>query len=506
MATSKLLLTFAICRLIVTVGLTLDPTELLLLGVDGQLSVDPSDVETASLDFGLLTRAAPPLAVLHPASAQDIAQLIKAAYGSDFGFTVSARGHGHSINGQAQTANGVVVQMSGSKRGSGRKPPQPRVWPREKYVDVWGGELWIDVLRSSLEYGLAPKSWTDYLYLSVGGTLSNAGISGQAFNHGPQISNVHELDVVTGKGELLTCSEEQNSELFHAVLGGLGQFGIITRARISLEPAPQRVRWIRVLYSNFSAFTRDQEYLISLHGEAGSQKFDYVEGFVIADEGLINNWRSSFFSPRNPVKISSLEPNGGVLYCLEITKNYHESTASTIDKVRSRVIVEEIGFYTGNGLYNRSAVCGFLGPGPQGGAEAPIQGVVGGSAPMAKPFCPQIKDRWDCRSSVVTPDEDVFYLVALLRSALDNGEETHSLEYLTNQNRQILKFCDDAGINVKQYLPHYTTHEEWMDHFGNNWDRFYQMKMEFDPRHILASGQQIFTPTFRSSSKMVASW
>ncbi|CAL5323225.1 unnamed protein product [Camellia sinensis] len=42
------------------------------------------------------------------------------------------------------------------------------------------------------------------------------------------------------KGEILTCSEEQNSELFHAVLGGLGQFGIITIARIALEPAPQR--------------------------------------------------------------------------------------------------------------------------------------------------------------------------------------------------------------------------------------------------------------------------
>lgn len=39
----------------------------------------------------------------------------------------------------------------------------------------------------------------------------------------------------------MTCSKEQNPELFHAVLGGLGQFGIITRARISLEPAPQRV-------------------------------------------------------------------------------------------------------------------------------------------------------------------------------------------------------------------------------------------------------------------------
>lgn len=47
--------------------------------------------------------------------------------------------------------------------------------------------------------------------------------------------------LVTGKGEILMCSEEQNSELFYAVLGGLGQFGIITRARIALEPAPQRV-------------------------------------------------------------------------------------------------------------------------------------------------------------------------------------------------------------------------------------------------------------------------
>ncbi|XP_020534804.1 cytokinin dehydrogenase 5 isoform X2 [Jatropha curcas] len=332
-ATNKLLLTFAICRLIVTVGLTLDPAELLRLGVDGQLSVDPSDVEIASLDFGLLSRAEP-MAVLHPASAEDIARLVRAAYNSARGFTVSARGHGHSINGQAQTSNGVVVEMSSARRSQlGRgKPDPPQVSAKEMHVDVWGGELWIDVLRSTLEYGLAPKSWTDYLYLSVGGTLSNAGISGQAFNHGPQISNVHELDVVTGKGEILTCSQEQNSELFHAVLGGLGQFGIITRARIALGPAPQRVRWIRVLYSSFSSFTTDQEYLISLYGNPSTQKFDYVEGFVIVDEGLINNWRSSFFSPRNPVKISSIDANGGVLYCLEITKNYDDSTLDNIDQ------------------------------------------------------------------------------------------------------------------------------------------------------------------------------
>lgn len=88
-----------------------------------------------------------------------------------------------------------------------------------------------------------------------------------------------------------------------------------------------------MLYSNFTAFTKDQEHLISLHDAHPSKRFDYVEGFVIVDEGLINNWRSSFFSLRNPVKISSIGAKGGILYCLEMTKNYDESTAATVDQV-----------------------------------------------------------------------------------------------------------------------------------------------------------------------------
>ncbi|KAL2892767.1 Cytokinin dehydrogenase 5 [Bienertia sinuspersici] len=326
MATKLFLTAIAIYRLIVTVGLTLAPTDLL------HLSTNRADVESVSVDFGRLNRVEP-VAVFRPKSAADVAEVVRAAT-STAGFTVSARGHGHSINGQAHTSDGVVVEMMGRK-GDISGPSGPKVNPTEEYVDVWGGELWVDVLKSTLEYGLAPKSWTDYLYLTVGGTLSNAGISGQAFNHGPQISNVFQLDVVTGKGEVMTCSEKKNAELFYGVLGGLGQFGIITRARIALEPAPQRVRWIRVLYSNFTAFTKDQEYLISLHDKSKGEKFDYVEGFVIVDEGLINNWRSSFFSPKNPVKISSLgaSNNGDVLYCLEITKNYFDSFESVDQEI-----------------------------------------------------------------------------------------------------------------------------------------------------------------------------
>lgn len=90
--------------------------------------------------------------------------------------------------------DGVVVEMASLKSGI-------EVFKSEDlgfYADVGGEQLWIDVLEKAMEDGLAPVSWTDYLNLSVGGTLSNGGISGQSFLHGPQISNVLEMDVITG--------------------------------------------------------------------------------------------------------------------------------------------------------------------------------------------------------------------------------------------------------------------------------------------------------------------
>jgi cytokinin dehydrogenase len=71
-------------------------------------------------------------------------------------------------------------------------------------------------------------------------------VGGQTFRHGPQISSVLQLEVVTGKGEIVTCSASEQSELFFAVLGGLGQFGIITKACILLVPAPQKVVYYTV--------------------------------------------------------------------------------------------------------------------------------------------------------------------------------------------------------------------------------------------------------------------
>ncbi|KAJ3696108.1 hypothetical protein LUZ60_001485 [Juncus effusus] len=535
MAQKIVVLIFVIYRLISTVGLTVDPDKLLKLSSGGvQLSMDPTDIAKTTVDFGGLSPQLDPMAVMRPSSPSDVANLVQAAYRSTEGFPVSARGHGHSINGQAQAPGGVVIEMSHSPAARHVSRPVP-VYSSELegyYIDVWGGELWIDVLNWTLENGgLAPKSWTDYLYLSVGGTLSNAGISGQAFHHGPQISNVYELDVVTGKGEVVTCSEKKNEELFYGVLGGLGQFGVITRARIALEHAPKRVRWIRVLYSNFTKFTVDQERLISLHGADQSERFDYVEGFVITDDRLINNWRSSFFSPRNPIKISSL--GSQVLYCLELTRNYDESTAGTIDQ-EVEALLKKLEFIPGTVFTTDLPYVDFLDrvhkaelkmraknlwevPHPWLNLFVPasqiaefdrgvFHGILGNRTSGPILIYPMNKHKWDERSSAVTPNEDIFYLVAFLRSAItDSTEPTQTLDYLTQQNEKILDFCAQSNIKVKQYLPHYETRSEWVQHFGPKWDRFVKLKSEFDPKFILGVGQGIFQPIGSQSSSLFSS-
>ncbi|KAH7855920.1 hypothetical protein Vadar_030574 [Vaccinium darrowii] len=488
-------------------GSPIIPSSLKELRLDGYLS--SKNIDHAASDFGNIHHHLPS-AVLHPKSVSDISSTIKHIFnmGPASDLTVAARGHAHSLQGQAQAHQGVVINMESLKQ---EMYFQKGEFP---YVDVSAGELWIDILHASLKHGLAPKSWTDYLHLTVGGTLSNAGISGQAFRHGPQINNVYQLEVVTGRGELITCSESRNADLFYGVLGGLGQFGIITKARIALEPAPLMVKWIRVLYSDFSIFIRDQERLIS-----SEDTFDYLEGFVIINRtGLLNNWRSSF-NPKDPVHASQFNSDGKTLFCLEIAKYFNPDETDEVNQKIDRLL-SELSYIQSTLFLTEVSYVEFLDrvhtselklrekglwdvPHPwlnllipksriQEFAEVVFGKILTDSSTGPILIYPVNKTKWNNRTSLVTPDEDVFYQVALLSSAIPSSTGKDGLAQILNQNQRILDFCEIAHLGVKQYLPHYTTQEAWRTHFGHQWDVFVGRKSQYDPSAILAPGQRIF--------------
>ncbi|KAK7336514.1 hypothetical protein VNO77_17056 [Canavalia gladiata] len=485
------------------------------LPLDGYFSI--RDNGDAAKDFGNIHHF-PPLAVLHPKTVSDISRTLKHIFEFGLGseLKVVARGHGHSLQGQAQAQGGLVINME-SLQG-----PEIRVHNGEfPYVDVSGGELWINILHETLKYGLAPKSWTDYLHLTVGGTLSNAGISGQAFRHGPQINNIFQLEVVTGKGEVVTCSANRNADLFYGVLGGLGQFGIITRARISLEPAPKLVKWIRVLYSEFSIFTRDQEYLISL-----KNTFDYIEGFVIKNRtGILNNWRSSF-DPKDPLQAGQFNSDGKTFYCLEMAKYFNPDEAEVMNQSVDQLL-SELNYIPSTLFFSQVSYVEFLDRVHVSEKKLRAKGLWEVPHPWLNLLIPRrkihdfveqvfgniLKDtsngpiliypvnqtRWNSKTSLVTPEEDVFYLVAFLSSAVPFSTGSNSLEYIQTQNKRVLEFCSHAQLRVKQYLPHYSTQEEWQAHFGSRWEAFVERKKAYDPLALLAPGHRIFQKAMYSS-------
>ncbi|KAE8651195.1 hypothetical protein Csa_001352 [Cucumis sativus] len=478
------------------------------INLDGYFSFKNN--QEAAKDFGNRYNMLP-LAVLHPHSVHDISITLKHIFqmGSGTELTVAARGHGHSLQGQAQALRGIVINMESLKEPAMQVHSGNLSW-----VDVHGGELWINILHETLKYGLTPKSWTDYLHLSVGGTLSNAGISGQAFRHGPQISNVHQLEVVTGRGEVVTCSEQENSDLFYSVLGGLGQFGIITRARISLELAPKMVKWIRTLYSDFAIFSKDQEHLIS-----SKYSFDYIEGFVLINRtGILNNWRSSF-DPKDPVQASQFVTDRTTLYCLEMAMYFNSEEKETMNKrveklllqlsyIPATLFLSEVPYeefldrvhisekkLRAKGLWEvphpwlnlmipRSSIHDF--------AAEVFGKILSDSTSGPILIYPVNKSKWNNKTSLITPDEEIFYLVGFLFSTLPTSTGKESLEYILAQNQIILDYCARALPGCKQYLPHYRSQDEWQAHFGSKWRVLKERKSAYDPLSILAPGQRVF--------------
>ncbi|XP_047334039.1 cytokinin dehydrogenase 2-like [Impatiens glandulifera] len=487
---------------------------LLAVHVPGiKLRRDAKAIELASQDFGKIVNIKPD-AVLYPSTVNDIVNLVSLSYKSTPSFGIAGKGRGHSLRGQAMVDGGVVVQMTSLNGGKNKSRIKIFKDPKLGFcADVGGEQLWIDVLNATLRQGLSPVSWTDYIYLTVGGTLSNAGISGQGFRHGPEISNVYELDVITGKGELVTCSRNNNSELFFAVLGGLGQFGIITRARIHLDKAPTKVKRVKLMYSDFASYMRDQEKIISSNDDG----LNYLEGSVIMDYSNPIGWKSTF-SPDDVLRIKSLLAQHKILYCMEAVKYYgYSNIDSTITEAEVDSLFKGLSYVPGFIFKTDSSYLDFLNrvhldelvlqplglwdvPHPWLNMFIPKSSIINFNQRVLVDFIhkqnkstgPIIayatnRNKWDDRMSAVTPNGDIFYMVGLLHSVLDGDWKSRDI-----LNNQVLNLCKQNGIEVKEYLSNPKTKEEWINHFGSKWMTFARRKELFDPKKILSPGQKIF--------------
>lgn len=214
-------------------------------------------------NFGNLFHGTPRL-VVSPASARDVAQTV--AFAREHGLSVSTRGAGHSQSRLAISEGGILLSMTSMRRVLATDRAAPT-------VDVEAGVVWRDLVRHLAPSELVPPVLTNNLSVTVGGTLAIAGIGVASFKYGTQGDNVRELDVVTGTGETVTCDRKRNADLFWGSLAGLGQAGIITRARLDLRKTKPMTRTYYLLYRDLPSFLEDAKLAMD------SGRFDFIESW-----------------------------------------------------------------------------------------------------------------------------------------------------------------------------------------------------------------------------------
>jgi len=139
---------------------------------------------------------------------------------------VAVRSGGHGVAGHAVCDGGLVVDLSPMKG--------IRVDPAARSARAQAGVLWGELDRETQLFGLA----------TVGGIVTHTGIAGLTLGggigwlmrkHGATVDNLLSADVVTAQGEIVTASENENPDLFWAIRGGGGNFGIVTSLEYRLH-------------------------------------------------------------------------------------------------------------------------------------------------------------------------------------------------------------------------------------------------------------------------------
>ena len=158
-----------------------------------------------------------PALIIRPTDVADVSSAVH--FGNEHGLDIAVRGGGHNGPGFGTVEGGLVIDLL-RMRGI-------RVDPEAKTVRVEGGANWGDVDHATYPFNLAVPTGT-FSTTGVGGLTLGGGMGYLTRRYGLTIDNLTSVDMVLADGCFVTASKDQNEDLFWAVRGGGGNFGIVT--------------------------------------------------------------------------------------------------------------------------------------------------------------------------------------------------------------------------------------------------------------------------------------
>jgi cytokinin dehydrogenase len=436
---------------------------------------DDEAIAKASRDFGAIAHGNP-TAVSFPRTPLECKALLDFANAHDFKFTI--RGRGFSQGGQTLAPSGTVT-IDCSELNEVGTPDLTA-----KTVTCQPGASWKEVVTMTSAHGLVPMVIPYFPELTVGGVLSIGGIGGNSHLNGTINSNVHELEVVTGRGDLLKCSATQESDLYEACLSGLGRCGVITSATLNLRPFKPNVKSFYLCYLDHETWLLDQKKIVE------SRSYDYLEAFCgpvpLGLQPHEESWKPFFhwfYYMQVSVEFEGEEPTKEILEGLSYQQILTSSVAHTIN------------FLTrcGTRAENMKASGGWNQPHPWWECVFPF-GLLSQILPSLLEKLPLfLRDGLEYRFFAVgkkgppgfrLPSNEVPIGLAVIPMGVDPTQLQNVLDAFQTLDKWLLP------LGGKRYLSGWQgsmTEECWKRHYGDYYEKWIERKKKYDPNNVFHS-------------------
>lgn len=170
---------------------------------------------------------AEPALILRPVDVVDVQRAVHVATAS--GLPLAVRGGGHSAAGLSTVDGGIVIDLAALDAVE---------LLDDRRVRVGGGALWRHVAECLAPHGLVISSG-DTADVGVGGLTLSGGIGWLVRKHGLALDHLRAVEIVTASGEVVMADETRHPELFWALRGGGGAYGIVTAFEFEAQPVPR---------------------------------------------------------------------------------------------------------------------------------------------------------------------------------------------------------------------------------------------------------------------------
>ena len=151
--------------------------------------------------------------------------------------------------------------------------------PQQSWIDVEGMTTYADLVDASLEHKLMPCVVPQLKSITIGGAVSGIGIESSSFKYGLPHESVLEMDVLTGDGEIVTATPNNNHrDLFYGIPNSYGTLGYVLRLKIQAIPVKPYVELQHIRHNDPERFFQD----IETH----SREADFLDGSVFGPDEL----------------------------------------------------------------------------------------------------------------------------------------------------------------------------------------------------------------------------